>query len=424
MPLQSLIDDALAKTPPGQTVWIALSGGLDSSLLLTLAAEARHRYPRNLYAVHVNHGLQSAAADFELHSRRLCTQLGVPLSVDRVSVAENHESGLEGAAREARYAAFLRHVGTDEALWLAQHRNDQAESFLLAALRGSGTRGLAGMGRVRHWRGRRLMRPLLDVPRSQLEALARQRNISWIEDPTNANTVQDRNFLRQRVLPLLEQRWPTASASLATSARLAGDADDLLDDLAALDLAVAGGDPTCLPVHALLALSGPRLRLLLRYCCQRQGLPTPPAARLATLIEQLTARHDAKVHITWSGAEARRWRGHLYVLETRDSMPEEWRASWNGESRLLTPLGPLCWQLQCRSGDAISLHVSPRLGGERLHLPRRGHRDLKRLLQEQEMPPWRRQDVLVVWHRDTPVAALEPTGAFGVCAEGWQLTPV
>ncbi|QTF92356.1 ATP-binding protein, partial [Halomonas sp. BM-2019] len=133
MSLQSAIDRALAQTPPGRCVWVALSGGLDSSLLLALAAEACRRHPRPLHALHVHHGLQAAADGFERHCRRLCSRLGVPLFVERVAVDLTAGQGLEGAARETRYAAFARRVAPGETLWLAQHRDDQAETFLLAA---------------------------------------------------------------------------------------------------------------------------------------------------------------------------------------------------------------------------------------------------------------------------------------------------
>ncbi len=418
--LQALIDDALAETPPGRVVWVALSGGLDSSLLLTLAAQACRRHPRPLHALHVHHGLQSAADGFERHCRRLASRLGVPLFVERVAVERDAGLGLEGAAREARYAAFARRVAPGETLLLAQHRDDQAETFLLAALRGSGVRGLAGMPAEREWRGRRLVRPLLTRSRSELEAEAARLGLRWVDDPSNTDEALDRNFLRGSVLPLLQSRWPQAATALAGSARLAGEAEQLLEELAAGDLAALGDDPGCLGVSALLRLSVPRRRSLLRHVCRRLGVPTPPAGRLETLLEQLEARSDAQVRVSWSGAEARIWRGQLYLLPPWDSLLPEWILEWDGRAPLVSPWGEIGVGLAPVEGHAVRLTLKARQGGERLCLAGRGSRDLKRLLQEAQVPPWARERVAVVWHEQHPVAALLlPEGHWLAVAAGW-----
>ncbi|MFO7648237.1 MULTISPECIES: tRNA lysidine(34) synthetase TilS [Halomonas] len=422
MSLQSSIERALAETPPGRVVWLALSGGLDSTLLLALAAEACRRHPRPLHALHVHHGLQAAADGFERHCRRLCSRLGVPLFVERVAVDPGAGQGLEGAAREARYAAFARRVLPGETLWLAQHRDDQAETFLLAALRGSGVTGLAGMPPVRTWRDRALARPLLAHSRAALEAEAGRRGLAWVEDPSNRDQALDRNFLRRAVLPLLASRWPHAGEALSRSAALAGEAEGLLGDLAELDLARLGGDPARLPAAGLSALTPARQRLLVRHACGRLGLPTPPARRLETLLAQLGARQDARTRVAWPGAEARVWRGHLYLLAPPVELPTRWRAAWDGRMPLATPLGECRLRLVAEGEPAVgSLTVVPRRGGERLMLAGRGSRDLKRLLQETDVPPWVRDRLLVVWQGERVVALLDPQGPrWLACAEGWR----
>ncbi|SFH95450.1 tRNA(Ile)-lysidine synthase [Modicisalibacter xianhensis] len=416
MSLPAVIDNALATVPPGRPVWIALSGGLDSCLLLTLAVQASRRYPHPIYALHVNHGLQTAAGDFERHCGVLCSRLGVPLYIERVRV-ESRGQGLEAAAREARYAAFAQRVGAGETLWLAQHADDQAETLLLAALRGSGIRGLAGMPAQRDWQGRRLVRPLLPYTRSELEREAQALRLDWVDDPSNRDVTIDRNYLRCDILPRLAARWPGASSSLARSAVLAGEADTLLDELAALDLEAAGGDAGCLALVHVISLSPARQRLLIRHACQRLALPTPPASRLAALLAQLDARRDAGVVVAWPGGEARRWRGMLYLQAPQVPVPEDWQAEWNGHAGLSTPAGIVDVNLASHEGRACRLRLTWRRGGETLRIAGRGRRDVKRLLQEANIPPWRRDRQLLAWHGDTLVAVL------GVAvAEGWKMT--
>jgi tRNA(Ile)-lysidine synthase len=416
-----LIDDALAQTPPGRVVWVAISGGMDSSLLLTLAARACRRHPRPLHALHVNHGLQEAAQGFEAHCRRLCAGLGVPLVVDAVEVDRSSGQGLEAAAREARYAAFLRRVSEGETLWLAQHRDDQAETFLLAALRASGVRGLAGMPARRDWQGRSLARPFLAVSRAALETEALRLCLDWVEDPSNADRRLDRNLLRQAVLPLLETRWPAACQSLAGSATLAGEADDLLKELAEQDLAHLGDNADRLPLEEIMALSVPRRRLLIRHACDRLGLPRPPARRLESLLMQLSAREDAGVRVTWESAEARVWDRQLWLLAPEIALPAEWRAEWDGVSFLETPLGLARVGLQGPGDGPWRLEATRRRGGERFRLAGRGGRDLKRLLQEARVPPWRRQQLVVIREKDEPIGVLDPlTSCWVILAEGWK----
>ncbi|WP_280540965.1 tRNA lysidine(34) synthetase TilS [Chromohalobacter sp. 11-W] len=415
---EALVDDALAMTSPGRCVWVALSGGLDSSLMLTLAVEACRRHPRALYALHVNHDLQPAAEDFERHCRVLCSRLGVPLFVERVTVVCG-ERGLEAHAREARLAAYARRVAPGDTLLLAQHADDQAEGLLLAGLRGSGLRGMAGMPERREWQGRCMVRPWLSVTRAALEREAAARGLRWVDDPSNADERFDRNYLRHTVMPALAARWPGAATSFARTVEQLGESDALLEELAAETLQALGGEAACLPVADLLALSRPRQRLLVRHACRQLCLPTPPRARLETLLDQLQARDDAQVRLDWPGAQARRWRGHLYLLAPLEPVDVGWQAAWDGVTPLETPSGPLDWQLIPEPPRDIRLTLGRRRGGETLRVAGRGRRDVKRLLQEAGVPPWQRERLWLAWEGDTLV------GVLGVAAaEGWRLAPM
>ena len=415
--LQSLLHDALAETPPGRSIWVALSGGLDSCLLVTLAAMVGKQANRCVRAVHINHGLQAAAQTFEAHSRALCERLNVPLTVVNVTVAVQGQ-GIEAAARNARYEAFYATLAPGDALWLAQHQDDQAETFLLAALRGSGLRGLVGMPYQRESQGITLVRPWLSARRAELEAAARSLALTWWEDPTNSDISFDRNRLRHRVLPEIQERWPGAASALANSAAHAYEADAVLGEYVAAELAGLMTDDGQVDVDALTRCSRPRQRLLVRALCQQQGFPSPPQKRLESLLQQLTAKADAEVCVEWPGVQARLWRQRLYVMTRLESLPP-WDVFWDGQTPLETPLGRLGWQVACSQ----RLRVAWRKGGEVIQLPGRGRRDLKRLLQEASVPPWERERLVVVMQAEACIGVISPPDRLLWQAEGVEFTP-
>lgn len=417
--LSSRLDDALAQIAPGRCVWVALSGGLDSTLMLHLAAPLATARGLPLRAIHVNHGLQAAATTFETHCRRCCTALDVALTVVSVDVVRTGQ-GIEAAAREARYRAFADTLGQGDRLWLAQHADDQAETFLLAALRGSGVRGLAGMPRRRGSMQFFVERPWLDFTRRDIRAVAECRELEWCKDPTNEALAFDRNYLRARVVPALRARWPHTAEALGRAAAHAGEADALLEDLAAIDLASAGGDPACLSADALVAMSEARQRLLIRHALRRLELPLLPAARLVELIRQLAAAGVGRApHVAWPGAEARLWDGKLHLMAPLEPSPDGWSTAWDGVSPLVTPGAVYRWVLEpedvTRRG---ALRVTLRAGGETLRVAGRGRRDVKRLLQEARVPPWRRDRIPLVWH-DGELVAIPGVAT----AAGWRLRP-
>ncbi|WP_417421156.1 tRNA lysidine(34) synthetase TilS [Halomonas sp.] len=408
-PLECLLNDALVETPPGRSIWVALSGGLDSSLLLTLAASVCRSANRPLNAIHINHGLQAGAADFEQHCQALCQHLNVPLTVVGVTV-DPSVGGIEAAARNARYRAFQTHIPSGDSVWLAQHQDDQAETLMLAALRGSGIRGLAGMPYCRQAHGLIFVRPWLSVTRCCLETRARQLGLAWREDPTNSDVAFDRNRLRHEVMPALKARWPEAARTLSSSAAHAGEADTLLREYALAELDTLRAGAQCIDAAALATRSRPRQRLLVRTWCQQQLLPTPPQRRLDSLLDQLTAATDASVHVAWPGAEARVWKRRLYLMAPLEPLPA-WQSAWEGKTGLVTPLGMLELSLQAASPliqTASPLTLRWRQGGEVIALAGRGRRDVKRLLQEAQIPPWERERLIMVMAEDACLGVIRP----------------
>ena len=381
--------------PPGALacgpVLVGYSGGLDSSVLLHLLAAEPAVRAVGLRAIHVHHGLHAQADAWAAHCERTCAAYGVPLQVARVTVEGSAGLGAEGAARAARHGAFASALGDGGVLALAHHRDDQGETFLLRALRGSGVDGLAAMRAWRPYAAGWLWRPLLGAPRDALLAYARVHRLDWIEDPSNALDDADRNFLRLRVLPLLRERWPHADAALARSAHLAGEAGGLLDAQDAQALAVLRRDGDALDIAGLLEWPAARRARLLRGWVAELGLPPLPSRGVARIEgELLRARADAMARVDWAGAWMRAWRGRLHAGMAAPPLPPGWEAHWDGRAPLALPGGGT---LALIDGDGfdVPLRVHGRRGGERLRLPGRAHSHaVKHLLQDAGVPPWRR----------------------------------
>ncbi len=387
----SLSDEAFGDRPTSPLL-VGFSGGLDSTVLLHALATIPSALTTGLRAIHVHHGLQADADDWAAHCSRVCDALGVPLEVVRVNVARDGD-GPEAAARNARHVAFAQHLAPGEVLTTAHHRDDQAETFLLRALRGSGADGLAAMRRWRRFGVGRLWRPLLDTPRAALLVHAQASGLEWIEDPSNADCGFDRNFLRQQVLPLLQTRWPDAANAFARSATLCGESAGLLSGQDQADLAnVISDAPDRLSSHAMQTLPRTRRARVLRLWIRTLGLPPLPAHGVASVeSDLLQARADASACFRWQRAAIHAWRGDLHAVREPPAWPADWQAPWDGHDPLHLPDGAT---LELVGADALPnpCRVVARRGGERIQLPGRTHRHaVKHLLQDLAVAPWLRQ---------------------------------
>jgi tRNA(Ile)-lysidine synthase len=281
------IEKALADFSPGLPFAVAFSGGADSTALLLACAR---RWPGQVMAVHIHHGLQDAADAFEAHCRALCQQLNVPLAVRKVQAGHAQGQSPEDAARKARYAALAEAVQSEwpevHGIALAQHADDQVETLLIALSRGAGLPGLASM--PSHWQRQGLdwYRPFLAVPGAALRAWIQSQGHSWVEDPSNTDESFTRNRIRARVLPALAEALPAFRETFARSAKHAAQAQEILNEVAAQDMAHIGAPPR---IEALQRLSRARQALVLRQWLRLQHATTPSAAQLNELLDQLTA---------------------------------------------------------------------------------------------------------------------------------------
>ena len=264
-------------------VCIALSGGLDSIVLLDVVDQLRAPFRLEVHAIHVHHGLSPNADSWAEFCAEFCAPRKIALTTKKVDVDRRSPAGLEGAARVARYATFA-----DEGspfILLAQHADDQAETVLHQLLRGTGLKGLAGMGEVRVIsENQTMLRPLLAVSRDEIETFARQRNLKWVEDESNDDTHFTRNFLRHEITLRLAQRFPHYRSSLARAARHASEADEMLEALAKIDLQWDGENAFA---QSLDSLPAPRQINALYHWLTWQKVAPPSQLQLADWASQL-----------------------------------------------------------------------------------------------------------------------------------------
>jgi tRNA(Ile)-lysidine synthase len=422
--------------PPDARLAVAYSGGLDSTVLLhALATLVREERGFRLSALHVHHGLSPRADAWAAHCQSTCDALEVPLHIERVQISLAGE-GLEAAARKARYQAFSR-SGVD-AVALAHHLDDQAETVLLQLERGATLRGMAAMPEARELvPGVLLLRPLLALDRAQLRAYAESRGLAWVEDESNQDQTLTRNRLRHGLMPRLEQALPGMTRGLARAAGQFAEAAGLLDCLArddALDVVLDGR----LSLARWRALSEPRARNLLRWSIEQAG----GRLRQGALIEADRQLREAAAH-----AGVRVDFGPVSLVQGGDRVelvprfalapPPGLGLTWRGESRL--DLGPAgCLEIRPESGagsdagSAVALasgrvRVRHRLAGDRVGLPIAGlHRPLKDVLRERGIPAWQRAwlpllevDGRIVW-----VGGVGPMaeGLAGAGEPGWVIS--
>ena len=291
----------MAAFTPTLPLAVAFSGGADSTALLLACAE---KWPGQVHAIHIHHGVQAAGDDFERHCQAVCVRLGLPLVVKRVDARHASGQSPEDAARRARYKAFEAVALVEytqvaiKSIALAQHADDQVETLLLALSRGAGLPGMSAMPASWQRAGLTYHRPLLRVPASDIRRWLIGRGVAWIEDPTNVDEQFTRNRIRARLLPALDATFPQFRDTFVRSAAHAAQAQAVLLDVAAQDLAHIGDPPV---ITQLQALSRPRQANVLRHWLNTAFQAVPSTAQLAELLDQIavctTRGHQIRIKV-------------------------------------------------------------------------------------------------------------------------------
>ncbi len=436
---------------------VGLSGGQDSIALLHFL-----RYTLNtdlpILALHVNHHLQASSDDWEKFCIDVCEAWQVPLKTLSIQVPRDSGEGLEAAARRVRYAALFTELNPGDVLLTAHHAEDQAETVLLQCLRGAGPRGLAAMPlQVENQNGITHYRPFLNLERETIQAYIQQHQLKYIHDPSNENIDFDRNYLRQKVMPLLKARWPSYTKTLMRSARLSAElihwAEPRWQTL--LDTCRDTENSARLNRMQLQALSSYECTEVLRLWLEEQALPLPSEVQMQSVLDLVYRyREDSQAEARWGDVLIRVYRGYLYVLLPTDRIPVSCSRLETEEGHLghavntsLYALTPhpcgvrsqgifLSFEalsqryLWCEDQDTViiedmlikrekivgqgialkhlqEVQVRFRSQGERFHpAGRQGSHPLKKLFQEWGVPPWQRAHIPLIYAENELIAVV------------------
>lgn len=399
-------------------IHIAYSGGVDSQVLLhaTTHLISQGQLTNTVKVCHIHHGLSQYADNWQQFAKQQSLLYKVPFITENVILKDTGE-GIEAQAREARYNALVNFTQLNDVIATGHHSDDQAETFLLALKRGSGTLGLGAMSKTRELSQRILLRPLLDISRNEIESYAREHQLEWIEDESNNNTDFDRNFLRHDVLPILKQRWPAILTTIQRSAQHCQDAELLINEIAQQDL------NECLKnekkyqdgllIEPLLVLSELRFNHVIRRYLKVLGHLMPSQAQLAMLHQQLSASVDKVPEVIVGKQSFRRYKNTLYLTQCFTDI-SQWQYNLTLTSVLLDE--PKVVDLPDQVGTLMieEVHQSTQVTEQHkqiIYVPndstlsiqfshknpiclpdyRQKSRSLKKVLQELSMPPWQRK---------------------------------
>lgn len=378
----------------GQRICVALSGGMDSVVLLHALVSLRAQTSITLSALHVNHGISPNAADWAEFCKQICHDLAVPCDVATLPRLNSDGIGLERAARDARYAVFAE-VDAD-VLCMAHHQNDRAETLLLNLFRGAGPQGLAAMPGTRFLNGKRLLRPFIDVPRSELYAWAATQNVRWIEDESNKNLRFRRNYLRHVVLPAIGQQFPGVVAVLARTAGQMQEQTQLLARLAVSDAQACEDEHDHLVVSKLAQLPIEAVKNVLKHRLNGMGVHIPAARRLEALAVQLTgAKAGAEVFVRFGEIGCHLWRDQLLLDRSMNApLPEPARLA---DGVTIWSDGVLTVQLPNGVDGAETMQIRVIGQGQRFKPAGRCRSSVSEMLREQGVPSWVRPRLPSLW---------------------------
>jgi tRNA(Ile)-lysidine synthase len=429
------IQEIISRLPTAGRLLVAYSGGVDSSVLLNLLSRHREKLNLEIVAVHVNHQLSPVAENWIKHCKNICENENIRFETITIDAKKPKGHSQEAYARELRYAALEKIMGTDDLLLTGHHKDDQAETLIQQLMRGAGPDGLAAMPVIRKFGQGWLVRPLLDFSRKQISDYAIQYGLKWVEDESNQDTDIDRNYIRNHVIPCLQERWPSAINILSRSSGHQAEVVNLLREVAEQDYEKARGEqPDILEITSLKKLSEARMKNVIRYWLKKNGHQPASTSVMDIIIGELIfAGDDREPLVNWHETEVRRYRNNIYVMKPMVKISPDIEVIWDLEQSLDVDSGRLTARqvvgkgLKSASINENIVLVRYRRGGETIRpAGRKETHKLKKLFQEAGVPPWQRDRVPLIYINNQLAAVtgywIDDSFIANETEQGWEIS--
>ncbi len=394
-------------------LWLAYSGGMDSSVLLHLFYSNKEKIRHKIEVLYVNHGLQQEADDWSVFCQKQCEEYDFPFTELKVSESCPKGESVEAWAREKRYQLIDDIMEPNDVLFSGHHKDDQVETFFLQALRGAGVRGLSAMPLIKKKKNTFYVRPLLVYSREEIKHYANEHDLNWQEDKSNSDSRYDRNYFRHNLAAVIEEKWPAYRDTINRLIENQKETRLILDELAIEDINNAKNDnEISLDINTIKTLSKARQKNLIFVWLEQLGLQTPGSRHIEKIISDIiNSDLDKSPCVNWPDVEIRRYKNTLYALKAMQNYDADTEFKWQPESILnifeetliaKRAKGIGISQNKVNGHDFI---VRFRKGGEKIKPGHSSHsKTVKQLFQERSVLPWYRNKIPLVYVNNELVA--------------------
>lgn len=375
------LEKILNELPKSSGFLVAFSGGSDSTALLHLFSHVK-----NTRAIHINHGINENADSWENHCQKTCDNLQISLIIEKHKLPNSSEN----TCRKARNQSFKKHLKPNEILLTAHHADDQAETIILKLLRGTGLNGIGGMEKIIPFHHGHIARVLLKHSAQELKMYLKNHNLNWIEDDSNQDNNYRRNFIRNKIMPLLENHWPNANENITRSGKNIQNSKKLLDFY-------TNFKTNQISIAQLSSVPRALQCTLFYQWLSSKNLPVVDKSALEVVCRNfIDSASDKNPSYKNKYYQLIRWKGAIYCLKNYEIIEPQLSFNWDTKSKFIFPNN--CGYLNYHGKDHLQLIIKFNQVGQKLKLIGHSHtKTVKNLFQENNIPTWNKHNTPFIY---------------------------